>query len=427
MSDYLAVAGVSAVLKWVLYDALTSSGPTTVLGGPGTSAISALSPDLITTGADEQPQVNLFMYYASENASYRNVGLPSRDDQWNRLSNPPLALNLHYLVSAYGKNEFDAEILLGWAMQVLHENPILSRQTIQDKLAEMVTGGGPVPPELLLISTTTLSSQIEHIKITPESLSNEEISKLWMAFSTHYRPTTSYQISVVLIQQTQPVQSNLPVRQRKVLVLPWQSPIIDSLSPQIIGAGKTLTISGQNFIAGAPSDTLVSFDGSPPIPPASVQGSCIRVIVPTTLQAGVRTVSIINRVRFGVPTDPHPGFSSSPTPFLLVSSITTPPPIVTKVGTTLTLAVTPPVGRNQQAVLLIGDSAIEINARPASDPPTSANLSFLIPPDFPYSTPPASLPLRVQIDGAQSPLTLDSNPSSPTYGQFLPQVEVNGP
>ena len=86
------------------------------------------------------------MYYASRNSSYRNVGLPSLDDQGNRLSNPPLALNLHYLVSAYGKNEFDAEILLGWAMQVLHENPILSRQTIQDKLAEMVTGGGPVPP-----------------------------------------------------------------------------------------------------------------------------------------------------------------------------------------------------------------------------------------------------------------------------------------
>ena len=423
MSDYLAVAGVSAVLKWVLYDALMS-GPTTILGG-GLSGISALSPDLIATGADEQPQVNLFMYYASRNSSYRNVGLPSLDDQGNRLSNPPLALNLHYLVSAYGKNEFDAEILLGWAMQVLHENPILPRQTIQDKLAEMVTGASV--PELQLIATTTLASQTEHIKITPESLSNEEISKLWMAFSTHYRPTTSYQISVVLIQETQPFQSNLRVRHRKILVLPWQSPSIESLSPQIIGAGETLTITGQNFISGTPSDTLVSFDGSPPILPASVQGSCIRIIIPTTLQAGVRTVRIVNRIRFGVPTDPHPGFSSSPTPFLLVPAITTPPPIVANVGSTLSLAVTPPVGRNQQAVLLIGDSAIEINARAPSDPPTSTNLSFPIPSDFPHSHPPVSLPLRVQIDGAQSGLTLDTNPSSPTYGQFLPQVEVTGP
>jgi hypothetical protein len=138
-------------------------------------------------------------------------------------------------------------------------------------------------------------------------------------------------------------------------------------------------------------------------------------------------VQVVNRIRFGVPTDPHPGFSSSLTPFLLVPSITTLPPIVANVGSTLSLAITPPVGRDQQAVLLIGDSAIEINARPPSDPPTSANLSFPIPSNFPYSKPPVFLPLRVQIDGAQSRLTLDTNSNSPTFGQFLPQAEVIGP
>ncbi len=427
MSDYLAVAGVSAVLKRVLYDELAKSGPNEIMPASSTPGISALSPDLIATGAEEQPQVNLFMYYASHNASYRNVGMPSRDDQGKRTSNPPLALNLHYLVSAYGKNEFDAEILLGWAMQVLHEHPILWPNTIQEKLAELVGSGSSPSQELQLISKTTLASQIEHIRITPESLSNEEISKLWMAFSTHYRPTTSYKISAVLIQETRPFQSNMQVRHRKILVLPWQSPSIEGVSPQIIGAGETLTITGQNFISGTASDTLVSFDGSPPVVPATVQGSCIRVIIPTTLQAGVRTVRVVNRVRFGVPTDPHPGFSSSATPFLLSPAITTPPPIIATVGSTLSIAVTPPVGRDQQAVLLIGDSAIEIAPRQPSDPATATTLNFLIPTGFPYSTPPASSPLRVQIDGAQSRLTLDSNPSSPTYGQFLPQVEVNGP
>ena len=33
--------------------------------------------------------------------------------------------------------------------------------------------------------------------------------------------------------------------------------------------------------------------------------------------------------------------------------------------------------------------------------------------------------LRVEVDGAQSQLTQDSNPSSPSYGQWLPQVEVS--
>jgi len=424
MSDYLAVAGVSAVLKWMLSNALTSGGPSTILGG--TSGITALSPDLITTGTDEQPQLNLFMYYAGRNASYRTAGLPSRDSQGRRLTNPPLALDLHYLVSAYGKNEFDPEILLAWAMQVFHENPIVSRQTIQDLLAAMVSGGHPTP-EVQLISGTTLPSQFELIKITPEALSNEEISKLWMAFETHYRPTTSYQVSVVLVEETQPFKSNLPVQARNITALPWRSPTISSVSPSAVGAGELLTITGRNFLGDAPADTLVAFDGTAPIAPDTVQDTCVRVTVPATLQAGVRTLRIVRSVRFGAPTDPHPGFASGTTPFLLVPTITTASPITVAVGTTLTLTLTPPVGRAQQAVVFAGDYAVEIDARPPSDPPTSSTLNVPIPATFPYSKPPVSVPLRVQIDGAESRLTVDQTQGSATYGQFLPQVQVSGP
>ena len=66
MSDYLAVGGVSAVLCSMLNTALTNGGPSSILGGSPTG-ISATSPDLVTTGADEPPRLNLFMYYASLN------------------------------------------------------------------------------------------------------------------------------------------------------------------------------------------------------------------------------------------------------------------------------------------------------------------------------------------------------------------------
>src|SRR5208282_1971034 len=101
MSDYLAVGGVSAVLCSLLTSALTSGGPSSILGG-STTPISAISPDLITTGKGEQPQLNLFMYYASLNPALRNLDLPSKDSSGNSISNPPLAINLHYLVTAYG-------------------------------------------------------------------------------------------------------------------------------------------------------------------------------------------------------------------------------------------------------------------------------------------------------------------------------------
>src|SRR5260370_28905673 len=105
---------------------------------------------------------------------------------YTTLFRSPLALNLHYLVTAYGKSELDPEILLAWAMQMFQENPILTRQTIQTLLAAMAADLSATP-EMLAVAKTTLAHQVELIKLAPESLSNEEISKLSMAFNTHYR------------------------------------------------------------------------------------------------------------------------------------------------------------------------------------------------------------------------------------------------
>jgi len=423
MSDFLAVGGVSAVLKWVLSNDLNAAGLHTVLG---TSAeVSALAPDRIATGATEQPVLNLFMYYASLNGAYRNFDLPSRDDQGTRLKNPPLPLNLHYLVSAYGRNEFDSEILLAWAMQWFHENPVIVRKTIQDSLSAML-GGSPTS-EVQAIAATTLANQFELLKITPEALSNEEISKLWMAFSTHYRPTASYQISVVLIQETQPVKSNLPVQVRNLKALPWQSPTIDSLTPNIIGTGEMLTISGRNFIGDSVSDTMVAFDNNPAVTPDTLGPTVIRIKIPTTLPAGVHTVRVLRNVDFGVSSDPHPGFSSSPAPFLLVPTITDATPIAATVGTNLNVNLSPPVQRAQRATLYIGDYGIEIDARPQGAPATSTSLVFPLPSDTPHTNPATAVPVRVKVDTAQSRLTPDSNPASSTFGQFLPQIKVTGP
>ena len=420
MSDLFAVAGVTSVLKWMLSDALSSS-----LAGvfPTAPTVSAYSPDLISTGATEAPQLNLFMYYASMNASYRNDGLPSRDGRGARLTNPPLALNLHYLVSAYGKDELDPEILLAWAMQIFHENPILSRQMVQSLLTAMGADMGATP-QAKAVAKTTLPDQVELIKIVPESLSNEEIAKLWMAFNTHYRPTTSYQISVVLIQETQPFRSNLPVQARKVQAQPLQGPLIDAVTPGSVNVGDVLTITGKNFIGNSPADTVVAFDDETPVPPDSIQGGCVRVVVPATLLPGVRVVRVIRNVQFGTPGDPHVGFASSPAQFMLMPEITDASPVSATVGTPLKVNVTPAVGRSQVAVLFIGDYAIQLDARPATDPDTSSTLTFNIPAAFPYTSPPTALPLRLQVDGGQSKLTLDNNPASPTFGQFLPQAKV---
>jgi hypothetical protein len=420
MSDYLAVGGVSAVLKSLLATALTQGGPSTILGGA--SGITNVAPDLIKTGPDEAAQINLFLYYASINSALRNMEQPSMRANGARLSNPPLAINLHYLVSAYGGNPFDAEILLAWAMQVFHTSPVVPRDAIEQALADLVSVH-PASPEQTLISGSTLPTQLESIRITPETLTTEEIYRLWTAFQTNYRPTTSYQVSVVVIQDTQSFSSNLPVQRRSVLALPLISPLIESITPAMVTSGQTITITGSNFLGDSAAETQVSFDGGTALPVATVQETCVRAVVPTTVQSGTHSVRVLRGVTFPSSSRTHSGFSSNPVPFQLIPLIQLPanPPIQAKQGKPLTLTLTPAVGVMQSTVIYIGDQALPVPARPLSGPASSVQITVTVPTNFVVGT----YPLRVEVDGAQSRLNLDTTQGSATYGQWLPQVEVS--
>jgi Pvc16 N-terminal domain/IPT/TIG domain len=407
MSDYLAVAGVSAVLCSMLSTAL-AGGPTTILGP--TPGITAVSPDLITTGANEQPRLNLFMYYVSHNPALRNLDLPSSGAQGVRLANPPLALDLHYLVTAYGSTQFDPEILLAWAMTVFHDTPVVPPQTIQAALDALGQQSGTAAS---LVSGSTLAQQAEHLRITPEMLTTQEIYQLWTSFQTAYRPTAALQVSAVVIQDTQPFTSNLPVQVRAVSALPMQTPVITGVAPLMAAPGQSLTVTGSNFLGSSPSGTVVSFDSGAGVPADQVRGNVLRVTLPATLAAGTRTLRVQRTVTFGSPATARQGFSSGPAPFQLVPVIQAPVPQATP-GSPVTLTVTPAVGRTQQAALYIGDTAIPIDERPASGPASAGTLTFPVPASLAAGT----YPVRVEIDGAQSIL------AATAAGQFTPQVQV---
>lgn len=211
MSNALAFAAVSAVLKDVLNDGLLNHD----LSKVGNFSVSALPPDRIQSTPNEPNQLNLFLYHLSPNAAWRNSGLPSRDEQGRRLANPPLALDLHYLLSAWGSDDFNAEILLGYAMQILHRNPILSRAQLRTSLgATAPVNAALLPPALSALAAADLAEQIELIKITPSFPSVEEMSKLWTATQSKMRPSMAYTVSVVLLQDNAPTRQALPVLTR---------------------------------------------------------------------------------------------------------------------------------------------------------------------------------------------------------------------
>ncbi len=414
MSTPLAIAAVTAVLQNFLQNSVTDLAAT--LGG--SVVVSTEPPDRIDVGSASPDRVNLFLFQATENQGWRNQALPSRSANGARISNPYLALDLSYLLTAYGSGPLHAEILLGQAMFVLHEMPVLTREAIRAVSA--------TPPQLLAgLTLSELADQIEQIKIIPQVMSVEEISKIWSALQSQYRPTAVYKASVVLIESRQSVRPTLPVRTRQLLVIPTEQPRIDLLQSQanagadivpdqVILAGYNLVIDGQR-LRGAQTHVLI--DDQELVPnDAAISATRIVVTLPPNLQPGLHAVRVVHRLLFdpeNFPDDFRPGVESNVAAFVLAPRITTPAPIAANLGSTLTLAIDPPVGRAQRAALLAGTGTVAIPARSAAGPETTATLDFPIPTDF--NTGPQLL-LRVQIDGAQSPLEVDADGkfSSPT-------------
>ena len=208
MSNALAIASVTAVLKGLLQNATTDTQHNINMKVSQVVNVTAISPSRITKpDGEEVPQLNLFLYQIAPNAALRNLGLPSRGERGERLTNPPLALDLYYLLTAYGKLDFEAEIILGYAMQVFHEMPVLSREVIRNILAQPPDESKPANA----LKGSDLADQIEQIKLSPQTMNAEETSKLWTAIGTGYRPSMAYQASLILIEGYNSVRHSLPV------------------------------------------------------------------------------------------------------------------------------------------------------------------------------------------------------------------------
>jgi Pvc16 N-terminal domain len=438
VSNALAIASVTAVLKDILNNGVIDNQ----LSGDAT--VSALPPDrVLVNGQPETNRLNLFLYQVTPNLGWRNVGLPSHDSRGERVANPPLGLDLHYLLTAYGASEFQAEILLGYGMQMLHEAPVLTRDAIRRALTPTPPFSSTVLPPALQ-GASDLADQVESIRITPQVLSSEEISKLWTAIQSHYRPTAAYQASVVLIESRRSRRVALPVAndERRIYVVPFRHAAIElvtsaagSLAP--IQAGTTLEIRGRDL---AGDITAVLFDGIDVTPPVSaITPELITVALPGSLPAGlyagVKTAQVIHQIRMGDPETPHRGFESNVGAFVLRPIVKNGPIIApgdienlvssTEIvnGTsvalragTLKIVLEPRVTRAQRVSLLLNELS------PPAGQPAHA-YAFLSPagngvvdpdPDtatvrIPFARVVAGTYLvRVQVDGAESVLDLDA-------------------
>lgn len=191
----LAVATITAILKGQLSNWLARHALGARLGAE--VVVSALPPDRITTGADERPQLNLFLYGVSPNTALRRSEAAPLSQ---RARGGVLALDLHYLVSAYGGNELQIEALLGYAIHALQQIPRLDREALQAALVSLgVVGGELSAPLLTEIGAANLAESMAELTVTPQFPDIEALTRIWSALQARYRPSLAYKVSTVLI------------------------------------------------------------------------------------------------------------------------------------------------------------------------------------------------------------------------------------
>jgi hypothetical protein len=410
MSTAFAMSAVSAVLQHFLQNALSS---VTMFGG--SVAISAKAPDLlqhdIIDGKAQQNQINLFLHQVTYNPAWRNVGLPSLGaDGKTPIDNPPLALDLHYLLTAYGSDDWQAEALLGHALMMLHQFPVIARKDITLALNALPAGAFAV-----VLQASKVADQIEMIKITPSTLGREEMAWLWTALKADYRPTFPFQVSVVLMEPELQLGFPLPVLSRNIVANPIQPAQLLQVAPpdrQISAApGDTVTVTGI-FLKGATkvSLTFPRLGIQATVPATSVTNNSLQFVVPIEtpllpFPAGIYDVAVLFTDPLGNVTQ-----TAGPLPLAVAPVIQiVPPPIVVKTATDtlITLTFSPFARPNQAVSLAIGSQSVT-----AQRFETNKNtLDFLFAPPLGAGSQLA----RLQIDGAPSQVQVDWTTKPPKF------------
>lgn len=198
MSNSLAIAAVTATMQSILQQGVQAESDLS-----GTSVTISPLDKARPTGASGN-QLNLFLYQVVRNAAWANADMP-RQNLNGEIAIPPLPLNLYYLLTAFGRDDDTAQPygheLLGRAMSILHDHPVLSADDIK-----AATSG--------LLPDSNLESQLEKVRITLHPITVDELSKLWTGFATQYRLSAAYEVGVALIESTRPSNAPLPILTR---------------------------------------------------------------------------------------------------------------------------------------------------------------------------------------------------------------------
>lgn len=399
MSNYLAVATVTAALRSILRPAVSTdiSGADVNIGRPQSF-----------TGAPPA-SVNVFLYHAQPHPSLRNDDLPTRRTDGSLVTKPRIPLELDYLFTFYGNQaDLEPERLFAITARTLQAISQISRAEITD----IVNAAKATPAVYAFLSATDLGDQVELVKLTQLPLTLEDLSRLWALFpDIPYALSIAYRASVVVLEEDVQILPVSTVQSRDIHVNPLQKPVIVTIA-SAAGAGKPITAGTTLVISGAelagPAGAVVALDGMS-ISPAAPTPSAVQVPLPAAASgppAGPVQVRITQLDSFGSPPAPRPTVSSDAAVFLLQPKITA----AVKTGVsggpalyaaTIQVTVDIPVQPGQTASLVVSDNGTGALQRVLTAAGRTAATNQV---DFPIDAlPGGTYALVLQVDGASSP------------------------
>jgi hypothetical protein len=402
VSNWESIAAVTATLQSILLHEVPV----------GTTDFSDLSVSILpldkARATNTNNQLNLFLYLMVRNAAFSNNDMPGRTLQGD-VTNPPLPLNLYYLVTAFGQEDDAAKPfgheLLGKAMSVLFDHPVLSAADISNATQTLLPG-------------SDLANQVERIRITFHPLTMKELAELWTGFSMQYRLSAAYEVDVVLIESTRSGRSGLPVLMRG----PGdQGPVAQSnlLPPVPTLTGITLpnsqtsarqndviTLTGLNLNG---SNISVQFSNPllpapvPVLPMGAVTATALTLQIPTlptTFAPGFYTVSVsVQR--------PGENFlrTTNAVSLALAPTVTLSPASAPAGTVDYTATVSPEVLAAQSVSLLLGSTEYAPGPRPMQ----TGTLTFAA-----TGLTPGTLWFRLRVDGVDS-ILVDRSKTPPVF------------
>ncbi|WP_028022106.1 DUF4255 domain-containing protein [Enterovibrio calviensis] len=426
MSSALALAGVTQLLRDLLNDGFVDRDVASIVNT--NVPVHALPPDQMLAQEDNTaPALNVFLYHTETNAAWANQCAPTRNTDGDRVNNTPLPLDLYYLVCAHGTADLHSDVLLGYAMQILHEHPGFTRTEIQTALTPSPAIAAGLPPLLQALSDTGLADQAEALRIAPHYMPISEKTGLWSALQTQYRPSMAYRVSTVLLEAEYGTLNPLPVLtigtdNSGPEVFPQLIPSLPQLLRVIPPAlqasarlGDTLDLEGRFLEGGNPRFTFthitqdleqtVSVDAG-----GSALGHAVTLPnAPVNWAAGHYAMWYSAEINGDTRQSNQVTMQVAPV-------MTLPPTSVVRNGQTVivTLNVTPNVHAGQQASLWLGSEGAQAEAVTV----TTNTLVFVFGP-----LPAGTYPVRLRIDGADSwfiekdrpPIAPDFTPRAPIY------------